>query len=119
MEAFKIGNIDFTKYLANQGFGQSHYVLVNDARDVQGNANFDIINRKTKIFCTFRPLTEAEMITFQTAIEPYNISVTYRDNRTNTLQTINCYVGDTQQDYFLMFDSAIRFNGFTCNFIEK
>lgn len=120
MEILKIGDTDFTKYLANEGFGQSHYVLVNEARDVQGNANFDIINRKTKLFCTFRPLTETEMQTFLSAIEPYNVTVSYLDNRTNTLETINCYVGENQQDYFMFYENdKVRFNKFQCNFIEK
>lgn len=119
MEVFKIGEIDFGRYLAHEGFGQSHIVLVNEARDVQGNANFDIINRKTKLFCKFRPLTKAEMLTFQNAISPYNVLITYRDDRTNQMTSINCYVGDSQQDYYMIYSDDIRFNGFTCNFIEK
>lgn len=119
MSILIVNDEDLSDFIAPQGFGQSHYVMVNEARDVQGNANFDIINRKTKLFCTFRPLTEDEMVTFQNAISPYNVSVEYLDNRTNDTSTIDCYVGDHQEDYYTLFSNKIRFSGFQCNFIEK
>jgi hypothetical protein len=114
----KIGSTDFTAYLIQGGFSQTENVMVNEARDLLGNANFDIINRKIKLICKFRPMNKTEMAAFRTAIDPYIVSISYLDNKTDTLRTITCYTGENTQEYYMLKASDIIFNGFQCNFIE-
>ena len=116
----KIGNTDFSDYVAYQGLGQEDETIVDEARDVTGTMVGDIIARKSKVLVHFRPLTQDEMYTFKTAISSYFVTIKFWDNRTRALKEIKAYVGTHNEKIWMTDDNGVAWwSDFDCNFIER
>lgn len=117
----KIDNVDFSDYIAYQGLGQEDETIVDEARDITGTMVGDVIARKQKILCHFRPLTQSEMTAFKNAIAPYFVTIKFFDNRTGSLAEKNCYVGNHNEKIWQVDSTGavIRYSDFDCNFIER
>lgn len=115
-----VDNVDLSDYVAYQGLGQEDETIVDEARDVTGTMVGDILARKDKVLCHFRPLHATEMQAFKAAIAPYFVTVKYLDNRTGTLKQINAYVGNhNEKIWTIQEDGTIIYSDFDCNFIER
>ena len=118
MIVFKIGNVDFTNCLTDMSVEMEVLLSDKSGRNAKGDLVVDIINRKDKVTCKFKPLTSAQMQTFLTAIDPYVINVTYLNPRTDVLKTINVYTGSPEVAYLRANAHVRRFQGFDLSFIE-
>ncbi len=114
MDVLKIGGENFSHLIAHNGYGFSENVIVSEARDINGNLNLEIINRKIKLFYKFIPMEKEILQTLLAAIAPYAVEVTYHDPRTNGNKTIQAYVGEQKYEFYS--DEIV--NGFQLNFIE-
>ncbi len=97
MELVKIGGLDVTEWIKEEGLHISPKVMVSEKsqRNARGTMTIDIIARKTQITCDFMPLDDAQMRALLNVLYPYsNIPVTYRDVRTGQNRTIVTYSGD-------------------------
>lgn len=113
---FKIGNTDFSDLVSGLKVGYETLVSDSSGRNANGDTVLDIINTKRKIYITLRHTTIAEMKSFLAAIEPYQVTVTYLDPKTNTTKTANTYIGTPEPEYFNVSKSL--FKPMSLNFIE-
>lgn len=111
----KIGETDFTNYVAHQGISVTYSTLTTQsAQNARGDSVFDVINKKVKVAVTFKPLNAAEMSALLTAIEPHNFDITYLDPKTNANITKNVYVSDPAVSVYM----PDLFNPLTIDFVE-
>ena len=61
---FKINNIDFSDLVSGMKVGFETLVSDNSGRNANGDTVIDVINRKTKVYITFRHTTNSEMNSF-------------------------------------------------------
>lgn len=103
-----------------QGMKIGYEVLCADGsgRNANGDTVLDIINKKVKVYVTFRPMDESDMMKLMGAIEPYCVEVTFLDSKTNALKTASCYTGTPEPEYYWIHGSKVLYKSFELNFIE-
>lgn len=87
-------------------------------RNAQGDMVVDVINRKVKLYVTFRPMESGDMATLLGAISDYVVNVSYRDAKTNATRTITCYHGTPEPEYYWVLNRQVLYKQFSFNFIE-
>lgn len=113
----KIGATDLTPFLKK--YQVDYNVLVkDDGRNAAGNAIINIVNRKVKLNCVFRPMSDSEMQTLLALVEPFVISVYYWDTKTQTQLTKSMYINTPSTDFYSNANNKGIFNEFSLNFIE-
>lgn len=117
MSYLKINNTDISHLVKGLKIGYETLLAENSGRNANGDTVIDIVNRKVKVYATFRPMFDSEMIGFMDLIKDYVVNVSYRDAKTNTLQTIQCYTGTPEPEYYHIGDQVI-YKDFSLNFIE-
>lgn len=95
MIALKIGNLDVSKWIVEEGLDVGYEVLLSDksGRNARGTNRVEIVARKMKITAKFRALTQAQIAQFLAAVEPYVFDVTFCSPQTGELKTIHIYRG--------------------------
>lgn len=116
MVIFKINNVDFSDLVTGLKVGYETLVSDNSGRNAAGDTVIDVINTKRKIYVTIRHTTFAEMQSFLAAVEPFQVTVTYLDPKTNTLKTANTYIGTPEPEYYNI--SHTLYKPMNLNFIE-
>lgn len=114
---FKINNVDFSDLVSGMKIGFETLVSDNSGRNANGDTVIDIINRKTKVYITFRHTTNSEMSKLLDAIKDYVVTVSYLNPKTNSLTTITAYTGTPEPEYYTISDRTI-YKPMTLNFIE-
>jgi hypothetical protein len=114
---FKINNKDFSDLVSGLKVGYETLVSDKSGRNAAGDTVIDIINRKIKVYITFRHTTNAEMKSLLDAIKDYVVSVQFLDPKTNTLSTIQAYTGTPEPEYYTISDKTI-YKPMNLNFIE-
>lgn len=118
MSYLTINGTDFSYLVQGMKIGYETLVADGSGRNANGDTVLDIINKKVKVYVTFRPMSEADMIRFMTAIEPYVIQVGFLDSKTNTLKTATCYTGTPEPEYYWIHGGNVLYKSFELNFIE-
>lgn len=118
MSYLKINNTDVSHLVKGLKIGYETLVADGSGRNAAGDTVLDIINRKVKVYATFRPMNGSEMITLLSAISDYVVNVSFMDSRTNQLTTITCYTGTPEPDYYWIHGSNVLYKEFQLNFIE-
>lgn len=113
---FKIGNTDISSIISGLKIGYETLVSDNSGRNANGDTVIDVINMKRKIYVTLRHTTVAEMKTFLEAVEPYVVTISYLDPKTNKMETANTYIGTPEPEYFNISKSLYK--PMSLNFIE-
>lgn len=113
---FKIGTKDFSDLISGLKVGYETLVSDSSGRNANGDTVLDVINTKRKIYVTLRHTTIAEMTSFLSAIEPFQVTVSYLDPKTNTLQTADTYIGTPEPEYYNISKSLYK--PMSLNFIE-
>jgi len=116
MTIFKIGSKDFSGLVSALKVGYETLVSDNSGRNAAGDTVLDVINMKRKIYVTLRHTTFAEMQEFLAAIANFQVSISYLDPRTNTLQTASTYTGTPEPEYYNV--SQTIYKPMSLNFIE-
>jgi hypothetical protein len=117
MNYLMINNTDISHLVKGLKVGYETLVSEDSGRNANGDTVVDIINRKVKIYVSFRPMTNAEMYTLLNAISGYVVNVSYLDPKTRATKTVQCYTGTPNPEY-MMINSRIIFKEFNLNFIE-
>ena len=116
-------------YLVINGTNVSHLVkglkigyetLVSEdsGRNANGDTVLDIVNRKIKVYATFRPMDGAEMKLLLSTFASYVINVTYRDSKTNETKTVRCYTGTPEPEYYWIHGNDVLYKQMNLNFVE-
>ena len=118
MSYLKINNTDISQFVKGLRIGYETLVAEGSGRNANGDTVLDVINRKVKVYATFRPLDGAEMLTLLRLLDNYVVQVEYLDSRTNSLSTITCYTGTPEPEYYWVRGNSILYKEFSLNFIE-
>lgn len=115
---FKINNVDFSYLVSGLKVGYETLVSDNSGRNANGDTVVDVINKKNKVYITFRHMTDAEMSSLLAAIEDYVVNISYLDPQTKVLKTINTYTGTPEPEYYTIQTDFTIYKPMTLNFIE-
>ena len=118
MSYLMIGNTDLSGYVKNLKVGYETLVSDKSGRNANGDTVVDVINKKVKLYVTFRPMDSAEMAQVLSAFDGYVVSVTYRDPKTNINKTITCYTSTPEPDYYCILDGKVIYKEMSTNFIQ-
>ena len=118
MSYLSINGTDVSHLVKGLKVGYETLVSEDSGRNAAGDTVLDIINRKVKLYVTFRPMDGGDMSALLSAIGPYVVDVSYRDSKTNTIKTINCYHGTPEPEYYWILNDQVLYKEFGFNFIE-
>ena len=117
MAYFKINNVDFSKYVNRlKVTKQANYSLQTNAA---GNSVADYINSKRTIEVGIIPLDNAAMVELQSAIDAFNVSISFRNPITGALEeNINCIIPSNGVEYYTIRADKVLFNAFDLTIVE-
>ena len=114
-----IGDTDFSGYVSGLKVGLETLLSEESGRNANGDTVVDIVARKEKLYVTLRPLTDAEMAAFLTAVADYVVTVSYRHPKTGMLRTgVRCYVSTPEPEYEFLISGKALYKPMQINFIE-
>jgi hypothetical protein len=99
MNYFKIDNKDFSLYVNELKVNQeAHYAAQTNAA---GDTVVDFINHKRTIEVGIIPVDATAMISLQNAINAFNVSISFLNPQTNTLEeNVNCIIPTSNVEYY-------------------
>jgi hypothetical protein len=116
MAIFKINDKDFSGLVSALKVGYETLVSENSGRNAAGDTVLDVINTKRKLYVTLRHTTFAEMQEFLNTVAAFQVTVSYLDPRTNTIQTASTYTGTPEPEYYNISKTICK--PMSLNFIE-
>ena len=116
MAYFKIGKTDFSNIVNELKVDNtSNY---NSQTNAAGNTVVDYINTKRIIEVGIIPLDDTDMANLQTAIKDFDVMISFRNPRTNQLETIFCIVPESGVEYYTIQANKVMYKAFRIKFIE-
>ena len=116
MAYFKIGKTDFSNIVNELKIDKtSNY---NSQTNAAGDTVVDYINTKRIIEVGIIPLDDTDMANLQTAIKDFNVMISFRNPRTNQLETIFCIVPESGVEYYTIQANKVMYKAFRIKFIE-
>ena len=117
MAFFKIDGIDFSMYVNELKVNKEHNY--NAQTNAAGDTVVDYINSKREIEVGIIPLNDTAMTNLQAAIDAFNVSISFRNPKTNELETnINCIIPDNQIEYYTIQTNKVMYKELKLTFIE-
>jgi hypothetical protein len=116
MAYFKIGDIDYSTYVNELKVNKNN--VYNAQTNAAGNTVVDYINAKREIEVGIIPLNDTVMAQLQAAIDAFNVSISFRNPKTNELETINCVIPSDNVEYYTIQADKVMYKAFTLTFIE-
>lgn len=114
---FTINNADFSSYVSGLKIGFETLVSEDSGRNANGDTVIDVINKKHKVYVTFRHTTNEEMKKLLGAISDYVVNVKFRNPTTGELKEITAYTGTPEPEYYTISSQTI-YKPMQLNFIE-
>lgn len=111
-----INGENFSDLVQGMKVGFETLVSQDSGRNASGDTVIDIINRKVKLYVTFRPMFTSDMTKLLNAISDYVVSVTFTNPKNNALTTIQCYTGTPEPEWYNQHMGLYK--SFNLNFIE-
>lgn len=118
MAYFLINNKDFSTYVAGMKVGYETLVSDDSGRNANGDTVIDVINKKIKLYISFRHTTGEEMNTLLDAIKDYVVNVSFLNPITKELTTITAYTGTPEPEYYTIQPTHTIYKPMELNFIE-
>ena len=116
MAYFKIGKTDFSNIVNELKIDNtSNYKSQTNAA---GDTVVDYINTKRIIEVGIIPLDDTAMAELQTAINDFDVMISFRNPRTNQLETIFCIVPESGVEYYTIQANKVMYKAFRIKFIE-
>ena len=116
MTYFKINDVDYSMYVNQLNINRS--AVYNAQTNAAGDTVVDFINSKREIEVGIIPLNDEAMANLQTAIEAFNVFISFRNPKTNELETIECIIPEDSVEYYTIQANKVLFNAFTITFVE-
>lgn len=113
-----INGTDVSDLVKGLKVGYETLVSEDSGRNANGDLVLDVINKKVKIYATFRPMESHDMARLLAAMEGYVINVTYRDSKSNSNRTVTCYTGTPEPDYYFIHANRVLYKEMNLNFIQ-
>lgn len=116
MAYFKIGKTDFSNIVNELKIDNtSNY---NSQTNAAGDTVVDYINTKRIIEVGIIPLDDTTMAELQTAINDFNVMISFRNPKTNQLETIFCIIPESGIEYYTIQANKVMYKAFKLKFIE-
>ena len=116
MAYFKIGKTDFSNIVNELKIDKtSNY---NSQTNAAGDTVVDYINTKRIIEVGIIPLDDTDMANLQTAINDFKVMISFRNPRTNQLETIFCIIPESGIEYYTIQANKVMYKAFKLKFIE-
>ena len=116
MAYFKIGKTDFSSIVNELNINNtSNY---NSQTNAAGDTVVDYINTKRIIEVGIIPLDDTAMAELQTAINDFDVMISFRNPRTNQLETIFCIIPESGIEYYTIQANKVMYKAFKLKFIE-
>lgn len=117
MGYFKIGNTDFSMYVSNLKITyNNNYTAQTNAK---GDTVVDYLNTKRTIEVKIIAIDDYVMKNILAAINSFNVSISYRNPKTNVLEEgVKCVIPTNAVDYFTIQSNKVLYNGFSLKFVE-
>ena len=116
MAYFKIGKTDFSSIVNELNINNtSNY---NSQTNAAGDTVVDYINTKRIIEVGIIPLDDTAMAELQTAINDFDVMISFRNPRTNQLETIFCIIPESGVEYYTIQANKVMYKAFKLKFIE-
>lgn len=117
MAYFKISGKDFSQYVNELIINkEANY---NAQTNAAGNTVVDLINHKRTIEVGIIPLDSDSMAALQTAIDNFNVNISFRNPKTGQLEeNVNCIIPENSIEYYTIQANKVLFNGFKLEFTE-
>ncbi len=116
MAYFKINDVDYSMYVNSLKVNKNYNY--NAQTNASGNTVVDLINSKYTVEVGIIPLDDTAMTTLQTAIDNFNVSISFLDPKTKILKSINCIVPSGGVEYYTIQLNKVMYKAFTIQFIE-
>ena len=116
MTYFKINGVDYSTCVNELKVDKEHNY--NAQTNAAGNTVVDYINSKRTIEVGIIPLTKETMSTLQTAIDAFEVSISFLNPKTKILEEINCIIPSNNVEYYTIQAEKVMFKAFTLKFIE-
>lgn len=117
MAYFKIGAVDFSTCVSKLHVARA--ANYNAQTNAAGNTVVDLINHKRTIEVGIIPLEGEAMQALLSAIEGFNVSVTFLNPSTGALEeNVNCIIPESNVDYYTIQANKVMFTAFTLKFVE-
>lgn len=117
MAYFKIGTTDFSNYV--NSLKVTTTANYNAQTNAAGNSVVDYINSKREIEVGIIPLDSTKMASLLSAINGFNVNISYRNPQTNALvNNLNCIIPQNNVDYYTIQANKVSYKAFTLKFIE-
>lgn len=116
MAYFKINDVDFSMYVNQLKVNKN--AVYNSQVNAAGDSVVDYINSKRQIEVGIIPLNDTAMAELETVIDDFNVSISFRNPKTNALETINCIIPSENIEYYTIQADKVMYNAFTLTFIE-
>ena len=117
MSYFKINDTDYSKYV--NGLKVNKTAVYNAQTNAAGNTVVDYINAKREIEVGIIPLDDTAMAQLQTAIDAFNVSISFRNPKTNALEeNVNCIIPENNIEYYTIQVNKVMYKAFTLKIIE-
>jgi threonine dehydrogenase-like Zn-dependent dehydrogenase len=98
--------------------GYETLVSDNSGRNAAGDTVIDVVNKKHKVYVTFRHTTNSEMAQLLNAISDYVVNISFLNPHTKALTTITTYTGTPEPEYYTIQPSMTIYKPMNLNFIE-
>ena len=116
MAYFKIGSTDFSNIVNELKVDNtSNY---NSQTNAAGDTVVEYINTKRIIEVGIIPLDDTDMAKLQKAINNFSVSISFRNPRTNTLETKACIIPESGVEYYTIQANKVMYKAFRIKFIE-
>ena len=116
MAYFKIGKTDFSNIVNELKVDNtSNY---NSQTNAAGDTVVEYINTKRIIEVGIIPLDDTAMAELQTAINDFDVMISFRNPRTNQLETIFCIIPESGIEYYTIQANKVMYKAFKLKFIE-
>lgn len=116
MAYFKINNVDYSMYVNELKINNK--AVYNSQTNAAGNSVVDYINSKREIEVGIIPLNDVVMAKLKAAIDAFNVFISFRNPKTNELETIECIIPDDNIEYYTIQADKVMYNAFSLKFIE-
>lgn len=113
MTYFKINNVDFSLYVNDIKIATNH--TYKEMQTASGNTLVKYVNSKRVLSVGIIPLDCASAKTLLTEINKFNVTISFLNPQTNTLENnIKCIIPQNTVDFYTINDvNGARLNAFT------
>lgn len=117
MAYFKINNTDFSMYCNELKVNTANNY--NAQTNAAGDTVVDYMGKKRTIEVGIIPLNDSAMASLQNAIDAFNVSISFRNPKTNELEEgVNVIIPSSGVEYQTIQADKVMYKAFTLSFTE-